>query len=138
MEPISDPVLPDMGVLKTLEEQLLSFKDMTNLALYRLDTINTLIEQEKFEFSETKIRVGGRRAAAVHKLLEELGLDEEGLTMGVFLKELNSYLVRSGLVDLNDLQIILNQPVAAAFHKCLAMKKIPYALLLRSLPTMFV
>jgi len=137
MEPIVEPEI-SMETLKTLEDQLLSFKDITNLALYRLDTINTLIEQEKFEFSDVKIRAGGRRAAAVQRLLEELGLDEEGLTMGLFLKTLNGYLVRNGLVDLNDLQIILNQVVAAAFHKPLALKKIPYALLLRSLPTMFV
>ena len=145
MEPFVEPTTPDtiddledLQTLKTLEEQLLSFKDIANLALHRVDTINTLIEQEKFEFTDLKIRVGGRRATAVYKLLEELGLEETDLTMGVFLKTLNTYLIQKGLIDLNDLQIVLNQTVAAAFHKPLALKKVPYALLLRSLPTMFI
>jgi hypothetical protein len=137
MEPIEEPELQDMEILSSLEQQLLAFKDIANLALYRLDTINTLIEQEKFEFADTKIRAGGRRANAVRALLEELKLEEDGLTMGVFLKTLNTYLIKNGLVDLNDLQIVLNQVVGAAFHKPLALKKVPYALLLRSLPTMF-
>jgi hypothetical protein len=137
MEPIEELELPDMEIFSSLEQQLLAFKDIANLALYRLDTINTLIEQEKFEFSDMKIRPGGRRANAVRSLLEELKLEEEGLTMGAFLKTLNTYLIKNGLVDLNDLQIVLNQVVAAAFHKPLALKKVPYALLLRSLPTMF-
>lgn len=143
MEPMEEPNIPDdledLETLKSLEEQLLSFKDIANLALHRVDTINTLIEQEKFEFTDLKIRVAPRkRATHVQKLLEELNLIEEGLTMGVFLKSLNTYLIQKGLIDLNDLQIVLNQTVAAAFHKPLALKKVPYALLLRSLPQMFV
>lgn len=143
MEPTAEPELSDISddliTLKSLEEQLLSFKDIANLALHRVDTINTLIEQEQFEFTDLKIRVAPRkRAAHVQKLLEEMELSEEGLTIGTFLKTLNTYLIKKNMIDLNDLQIVLNQTVAVAFHKPLALKKVPYALLLRSLPQMFV
>ena len=45
---------------------------------------------------------------------------------------------QNNLVDLNDLQIHMNPMLQLAFQKPLNIKKIPYGLLLNSLPQMFI
>ncbi len=124
---------------KSLTEHIEYLKQTSNLLGYRLDTIQTLLDQQTFDLEGYTLRVAPTsNANKVVELLKELGLaDHASLKMGDFLKSLNTWLIQKELVDLNDLQIYLNPMLCAAFQKAPGLKKIPYALLLTSLPRMF-
>jgi hypothetical protein len=124
---------------KTLTEHIEYLKQTSDLLGYRLDTIQRLLDQETFDLENYALRVASNsNTNKVKALLEELGLkDSVSLKMGDFLKALNTWLIQKELVDLNDLQIHLNPMLCAAFQKAPGLKKIPYALLLTSLPKMF-
>ncbi len=117
-------------------------EDINSSSIYlyhRLDTIQALIKKDEFEFSNIPLEVAPRaKAKHVRELLEAVGIQEEGLTVGTFLNALNTYLIHKDLVDLNDLQIILSPLLAAAFQKPMGLGKVPYPLLLKSLSKMFV
>ncbi|NBR26191.1 MAG: hypothetical protein EBU08_20890 [Micrococcales bacterium] len=120
-----------------LYEQLIQLKHSADLLKHRVDTIEHLLDHEPI-FTEIPLRVAPKRTAQkVRELLTAMDLQEEGLTLESFLRTLNKYLIRQELVDLNDLQIHLSPLVAAAFHKPIGLKKVPYALLLLALPSMF-
>ena len=124
---------------KTLREHIEHLKQTSDILDYRLDTIQNLLTQQMFDLESYELRVApNSHANQVTALLKELGLkDHASLKMGAFLKALNKWLIQKELVDLNDLQIHLNPMLCAAFQKAPGLKKIPYALLLTSLPRMF-
>ncbi len=123
--------------LLALYDQLTQLKDSADLLQHRVDTIEHLLDQEPI-FTEIPLRVAPKRTAQkVRDLLKAMNLEEESLTLEIFLRTLNKYLIHQELVDLNDLQIHLSPIVAAAFHKPIGLKKVPYALLLLALPNMF-
>jgi len=125
--------------LKTLHDHIEDMKINANLLSHRLDSIQRLLEMEKFELHNLPIKVNPfEKPSQVYKLLDALELKEEGLILGQFLRSLNRWLIQEDLVDLNDLEIHLNPLVSAAFQKAPGLKKIPYALLLNSLPKMFI
>ena len=125
--------------LESLNTNLHTLTQKANLLGHRLDSMQSLLDRQTFQLDSHPIRVAPvAKAEQVHKLLAELGLTEEGLTLGKFLKSLNLYLLQNDLVDLNDLQIVLSPLIAAAFHKPKGLKKAPYGLLLATLPRMFV
>lgn len=127
---VSSPIL-------SLYDQLIQLKSSTDLLQHRVDTIEHLLDHEPI-FTEIPLRVAPKRTAhKVRELLTAMNLQEEGLTLETFLRTLNKYLIHQELVDLNDLQIHLSPIVAAAFHKPIGLKKVPYALLLLALPSMF-
>lgn len=124
--------------LNTLESQIQSLCETSNFLSHRLDTIQRLLDQETFELETQPIKVfPGQHTSAVRALLEALNLTDSNLKLGDFLRALNRYLIHNDLVDLNDLQIILSPLIASAFQKPPGLKKIPYPLLLTSLPRMF-
>lgn len=123
----------------TLEEELIRLRDTAHFLRHRLDTVQSLLDQETFELEKHPARIQpGKRGQAARSLLEALNLEESNLTIGLFLKALNQYLVNQGLVDLNDLTIRPNPLVAKAF--CLEHKSetIPYSRILLSLPVLFL
>lgn len=121
----------------TLYDQLIQLKHSADLLQHRVDTIEHLLDHEPV-FTEIPLRVAPKRTAQkVRDLLKEMNLEEKSLTLETFLRTLNKYLIHQELVDLNDLQIHLSPIVAAAFHKPIGLKKVPYALLLLALPSMF-
>ena len=124
---------------KTLTQHIEHLKKTTDLLDYRLDTIQNLLNQQMFDLESYELRVApNSHANQVTALLKELGLaDQQHIKMGAFLKARNKWLMQNDLVDLNDLQIHLNPMICAAFQKAPGLKKIPYALLLTSLPRMF-
>ncbi len=123
----------------SLEELITTMAKQSDFLHHRLDSIQRLLDQETFEFSSRPLAISPfARANRVRELLEQLDVKEEGLTMELFLKALNRWLIRQDLVDLNDLQIILTPFVASVFQKPAGLKKIPYCLLLTSLPKLFV
>jgi hypothetical protein len=125
--------------LKSLHDHIEDMKKTANLLGHRLDSIQRLLEMEKFELHHLSIKVNPYgKPTSVHKLLNALELKEDGLILGEFLRALNRWLIQEDLVDLNDLEIHLNPLVASAFQKPPGLKKVPYALLLSSLPKMFI
>ncbi len=123
----------------SLEELIETMAKQSTFLQHRLDTIQRLLDQETFEFSSRPLKVAPvAKASQVRKLLQEINVTEEGLTMEVFLKALNRWLIHQELVDLNDLQIVLTPFVASVFEKPAGLKKVPYCLLLASLPKLFV
>jgi hypothetical protein len=125
--------------LITLEEHIEHMKTTSSFLAHRLDTIQRLLDQNTFELEKLQIKPNpSQKPNQVCKLLEALGVDQSNLVLGDFLRALNRYLIKEDLVDLNDLQIHLNPLLKAAFQKPEGLKKIPYALLLNSLPKMFI
>jgi hypothetical protein len=122
----------------TLYEELQRLRTTSHLLSHRLHTLQTLLDEDRFELSEYPIRVkAGPLQSHVNTLLNALSLSEHELTLGTFLTALNQYLIHQELVDLNDLQIHMTPLLHAAFHKPLGLAKLPYPLLLLALPTMF-
>ena len=137
-----EPPLTEEGeteILSNLAIELQKLKDTSNLLSHRLNTLQTLLDQERFELSyyELKVRPSAR-AGKVRELLTSIGVQEEGLLMGDFLTALNKWLVGQGHVDLNDLQILMSPLLSSAFYKPAALKKMPYPLLLLALDKMFL
>ena len=123
----------------TLEEELTRLRDTAHFLRHRLDTVQSLLDQETFELDKYPANIQqGKKGQAARNLLEALGIQEADLTIGTFLKALNQYLVGQDLVDLNDLTIRPNPLVAKAF--CLEHKSgsVPYCRLLLSLPALFL
>ena len=136
---MSDSETSQSDHIASLEEQIQLLKDQSNLLLHRLDTIQECLKQESFDLASQSIKVNPTsKATSIRKLLVTLDLDEKGLTIGKFLKALNIYLIHTNLVDLNDLQIHLNPILTSAFQKAPGLQKIPYGLLLSSLPKLFI
>lgn len=124
--------------LESLETNLHTLTQSANLLSHRLDTMQSLLDRQTFRLDAHPIRVAPvAKAEKVRELLAAIGVPEEGLTLGIFLQGLNLYLLQNDLVDLNDLQIILSPLIAAAFHKPKGLKKVPYGLLLATIPRMF-
>jgi hypothetical protein len=126
-------------LLSNLAIELHKLKDTANLLSHRINTLQTLLDQERFELSSYELKVKPTaRQAKVRELLTAIGVQEEGLLMGDFLTALNKWLVSQGHVDLNDLQILMTPLLSAAFYKPLGLKKMPYPLLLLALEKMFL
>lgn len=123
----------------TLEELIATMATQSDFLHHRLDSMQRLLDQGTFEFSSRPLILSPfARTNCVRDLLEQLGVKEEGLTMEPFLRALNRWLVHQDLVDLNDLQILLTPFVASVFQTPAGLKKIPYCLLLTSLPNLFM
>lgn len=124
--------------LTLLEKEIERLKTSADLLQHRLHTMQDALSQETFQLAPLPIQVlKSPYSKSVHQLLTEIGCQEEGLTVGTFLKALNIYLVRNDLVDLNDLQIIMTPLLSSAFQKAQGLPKYPYCLLLTALPKMF-
>jgi hypothetical protein len=138
MEDINSTEEDTASDLGSLEGWIQNMKTKGDLLHHRLDSIERLLDQETFNFSKYILKVSSIEPnEALQQLLKEAGIQTETFTLEEFLKALNRWLVQSDLVDLNDLQIHLTPLLAAAFHKSIELKKIPYPLLLTSLPRMF-
>jgi len=124
--------------LRTLQEELVQLKETSDFLLHRLDSMQRALDQDTFHLDMRPINIAPtRHARQVRMFFQVLGLQETSTTLGTFLRALNHYLIKQDLVDLNDLQIHLNPTLYAAFQKPLGLKKVPYGLLLNSLPSMF-
>ncbi len=124
--------------LNSLHAEIENLSKTANFLSHRLDTMQTLLDQQTFQLESHPICVAPQaKAEKVRELLTAMNITEEGLTLGKFLKALNVYLIQNDLVDLNDLQILLSPLLAAAFQKPRGLKKVPYALLLSTLPRIF-
>jgi len=137
VQDLTDPT--ETSPIQTLKDELEHLKTTSDFLLHRVDSMQRALEQQSFSLADHKLHLQPtRRAAQVRLLLTVLNLEESNLTLGIFLKALNVYLLKHDLVDLNDLQVLLNPLLQAAFHKPPGLKKIPYGLLLNTLPTLFV
>lgn len=126
-------------ILSNLALELQRLKDTANLLCHRVNTLQTLLDQERFELSSYELKVKPTaRQERVRELLTAIGVQEEGLLMGDFLTALNKWLVHNECVDLNDLQILMTPLLSAAFYKPVGLKKMPYPLLLLALEKMFL
>lgn len=123
----------------SLREQVEHLSETAGLLSHRLDSMQQALEQETFQLATVPIRLTARNKSYEHlrAFLTELGLREENLTVGRFLRALNRYLIQENCIDLNDLQIRLNPRLCAVFSKPPGLKKVPYALLLKNLPNLF-
>jgi hypothetical protein len=124
--------------LDTLSAQIEHLCQTAGFLSHRVDSMQRALDQESFQLENHPITVQPTaKAKHVEELLQALNLPQESLTLGKFLRALNLYLIHEDLVNLNDLQIHLNPLLSAAFQKPKSLKKIPYGLLLLSLPRMF-
>lgn len=123
----------------TLEEELTRLRDTAHFLRHRLDTVQSLLDQETFELDKHPARIHpGKKGQAARNLLKALSIQETDLTIGSFLKALNQYLVTQDLVDLNDLTIRPSPLVAKAFSLEHKAGSVPYCRLLLSLPALFL
>ena len=135
----SDSESSQTDTLLSLYDQIQVLKKQSDLLLHRVDSMQQCLKQESFDLAKQIIQIAPtQKAKGVQSLLVLLQLEETDLTVGSFLTALNSYLIQNNLVDLNDLQIHMNPMLQSAFQKASGIKKIPYGLLLNSLPQMFV
>ena len=125
----------DMSELKTHIEKLLN---STNNMIYRLDSIERMMEQNMFDFDSLKVKIAkGQNEEHVRTLIGLLDLNESNMTIGTFLRALNRYLIREALVDLNDLEIYITPELYSAFYIKDDGQKVPYIFLLLGLSQMF-
>lgn len=125
--------------LTSLTTELQRLRSTADFLYHRVNTLQTLLDQERFELSSYPLKVKSTsRVSKVRELLKALELEEEQLTMGMFLTALNKWLVVNEYIDLNDLQILMTPLLSAAFHKPAKLKKMPYPLLLLGLDRMFL
>jgi hypothetical protein len=142
-QPTSQPTSPSVSTeddveLASLSAQIEHLCETAGFLSHRVHTMERALEQETFQLDSHPIKVASTaKSKSVEDLLATLSLQQEDLTLGKFLRALNKYLIHEDLVDLNDLQIKLSPLIAAAFQKPKGLKKVPYALLLMSLPRMF-
>jgi hypothetical protein len=135
---IEDPSDTLESEFQSLEGWIQTMKNSGDLLHHRLDSIERLLEQETFNFSKYVLKVSPIPPnEALNTLLKEMGIETRSFPLEEFLKALNRWLIQNELVDLNDLQIHLTPLLASAFQKSPELKKIPYPLLLISLPRMF-
>jgi hypothetical protein len=135
----SSASVQDSSPLQTLKSELEHLKTTSDFLLHRVDSMQHALDQESFSLADQPIQISPTgKPAQVRLLLTVLNLEEVSLTLGSFLKALNIYLVRHDLVDLNDLQILLNPLLRAAFQKPSGLKKVPYGLLLNTSPKLFL
>ena len=136
---MSDCETETTSIPTNLEEEITRLRDTAHFLRHRLDTVQSLLDRETFELEKHPAQISqGKKGQAARNLIEALNLQEANLTIGLFLKALNQYLVKQDLVDLNDLTIRPNPLVAKAF--CLEHKDgtVPYSRLLLSLPALFM
>lgn len=122
----------------SLREHVETLSQTAGLLSYQLDSMQDALDQETFQLATVPIQLARTKSYDhVRAFLQELGLREDNLTVGRFLRALNRYLIQEDCIDLNDLQVRLNPRLCAVFSKPPGLKKVPYALLLKSLPNLF-
>ncbi len=121
--------------LETIEELVINLKKQTETMYHRVDTIQQLFTSEQFEYDTQPIQP---RTQAAKELLECIGIDQSGLTLGVFLRSLNQWLIHTERVDLNDLQILMSPLLASAFDLPTTLSKVPYPMFLMNLHKCFL
>ncbi len=121
--------------LETMEELVIHLQKQTEFLHYRVDTIQRMFETEQFEYDAQPIQP---RTQAARDLLDCMGISNNSLTLGVFLRTLNQWLIHTERVDLNDLQILLSPLLAAAFELSADLPKVSYPMLLMNLHKCFL
>lgn len=123
----------------TLEEYILKASDLVDVMKYRLDSMQRALEQRSFSLENLPIRLREDvpTSDATSQFLTHLSLSEENLTLGRFLKALNTYLVHKELVDLNDLEIYVPPTLKSALNMDASLVKVPYATVLWHIPQVF-
>ncbi len=127
------------GSSDTLEEYILKASDLVDVLSYRLDSMQRALDRQSFSLEHLPIRIREDvlDEEALLQFLQHLSLAPETLTLGLFLKALNTYLIQSELVDLNDLEIYLSPLVKQAMNMDSTLRKVPYATLLWHIPQVF-
>lgn len=139
MSDIETPEDETNSLRSTLEAELTRLRDTAHFLRHRLDTVQSLLDQETFELSHLPAKLpSGAKGSGARALLAELNLSETELTIGAFLKALNQYLVKQGLVDLNDLSIRPTPLLIKAFYLKQDTETIPYSRILLGLSALFV
>jgi DNA repair ATPase RecN len=121
--------------LETIEELVINLKKQTEFLHHRVDTIQQLFTAEQFEYDTQPIQP---RTQAAKELLECIGIDQTGLTLGAFLRSLNQWLIHTERVDLNDLQILMSPLLASAFQLPTNLPKVAYPMFLMNLHKCFL
>jgi hypothetical protein len=123
----------------TLEDYILKASDLVDVMKYRLDSMQRALEYKSFSLENLSIRLREdvSTSSAMSRFLTDLSLSEDTLTLGLFLKALNTHLVRNELVDLNDLEIYVPSYLKEAFNMEPSLEKVPYATVLWHIPQVF-
>lgn len=122
-----------------LRQAIQDLKQCSDFLQYKLHNVQQALEMQTFSLDKLPIRVADNsHTTHVRTLLTILGLEESGLTVGIFLKALNTWLIQQGHVDYNDLLIRVTTPLSLAFQIPLDISKIPYPVLLKQLGLMFI
>jgi len=136
MEPIEDTSdVYDPIDYAQLTEELLTIQRTTLTLDKHIASIQQLIDQETLNYETDPVKLAPGRQ--IRLLLKELALEEEGITIGSFLKALNRYLVKHELVDYKTLQIQLSPVLRSACKIPVKLKTVPYSMILLALPCLF-
>jgi hypothetical protein len=123
----------------SLREAIEHLETSADFLQHRLDTIQSQLDVHTFSLENMRIRVlKSSRTSALRKLLGLLEVDEKTLTMGIFLRRLNRYLIQNDFIDLNDLYIEISPLLSIVFHFPPSTRKVPYSFLLKELKNLFV
>jgi hypothetical protein len=120
---------------ETMEELVINLQKQTDFLHHRVDTIQRIFETEQFEYDAQLIQP---RTQAARDLLDCMGISHTSLTLGVFLRALNQWLIHTERVDLNDLQILMSPLLAAAFELSADLPKVSYPMFLMNLHKCFL
>ncbi len=137
-QPLDDSFSSDDSAssqLETMEELVIHLQKQTEFLHHRVDTIQRIFETEQFEYDAQPIQP---RTQAARDLLDCMGIPHTSLTLGVFLRALNQWLIHTERVDLNDLQILMSPLLAAAFELPLDLPKVSYPMFLMNLHKCFL
>ena len=122
----------------TVREAIENLEKSAYFLQHRLDTIQSQLDVHTFSLETMRLHLHkSSRTNVLRKLLSLLELDEKSLTMGDFLKKLNTYLIQNDFIDLNDLQIKTSPLIALVFEIPTEKRKVPYPFLLKQMKYLF-
>ncbi len=104
-----------------------------------LNTVSTELELRSFQFDTMQIKPKkGPLRIYVKKLLLILGLEKNvSITMGLFLKSLNQYLIDNKYINHETFEVILSPLIGLAFDIHPSYRTVHYSSLIKSTALMF-
>lgn len=121
----------------TLREAITHFQRTAKFLQERIDTIEWQLQEETFQAANVPLKIREKQRETARRFLETIDCEETDLTLGMFLKCLNRYLIANNCVDLNDLQIYTSPFLRSTLGLLPTMQKVPYPWLLAGLPVLF-
>jgi hypothetical protein len=127
------------GELQNIHGAIESLVKVTEAVQNRLQIIESELDMRTFQLDTMPIKPKkGPLRIYVKKLLSILGLEKnEHVTMGLFLKHLNHYLIDNNYINQDNFQVILSPLIGLAFAVHPSHRTVKYSELLKNTVLMF-